>query len=135
MTTTKRPLLKVWHPWWDWECFKAGFFGPYPAGMNKAKGEAAYAAFFRTPGLFESSLRRVLDEWPRSCEHNLTSPSLNKIAWGGQAAACLALGIPAECRAGFNKLTADEQAEANTTSERIIRSWYEKEGYEQPEKL
>lgn len=130
-----KKLLKEWRPWWDWECYKAGFFGPYPAGMNKAAGEAAYAGFFREPGLFEASLKRVIEEWPNSCAHNLTSASLNKIAWGGQAAACIALGIPAECRAGYNKLTKAEQAAADAISERVIRTWYEREGYEQPEEL
>lgn len=130
-----RPLLRIWHPWQAWECHRAGFFGPFPEGMNKAKGEEAYATFFRTSGLFEASLKRVLEEWPRACEHNLSNPSLNKIAWGGQAAACIALGIPAECRAGFNKLTAEEQDEANATSERVLRTWYERNGYEQPKKL
>ena len=134
-TTTRKPLVKIWHPWPSWECFKAGFYGPYPEGVNKASGEAKYGEFFRVPGLFEASLRRVLEEWPNSCEHNLTSASLNKIAWGGQAAACIAWGIPAECRAGYRLLTKEEQKAADEISERLIREWYDRRGYEQPETL
>jgi hypothetical protein len=131
----KRKIEKIWHPWDTWECYKAGFFGPYPKNMTKALGEKLYADFFKTPDLFEKSLNMVLEKWHYSCEHNLTSPSLNKIAWGGQAACCYAWGVPAECRAGFRFLTPQEQETANLLSEALIRNWYERRNYEQPENL
>lgn len=131
----KRPLIRIWHPWWLWECFKAGFFGPYPKGMNQQQGEKLCKDFFLTEGLFEDSLKKVLSEWKYSCEHNLTCHSLNKIAWGGQAACCYLLGVPSSCRAGYNLLPKDVQLKMDTISEVLIRQWYEDNNYEQPEKL
>lgn len=134
LLVSKKPIVKIWHPWNKWECFQAGFWGPFPEGINKSRGEQMYKEFFLS-GKFRKTLMMVLKEWPFSCEHNLTSPSLNKIAWGGQAAAAYALGIPAECRAGFNLLSPEVQQEMNEISKQCILTWYEENGYEPFENL
>lgn len=131
----KKPIVKIWHPWYKWECFKAGFFGPFPDGMNKTKGEQLFKEFFITNNLFADSLEKVLKEWTFSTEHNLTSATLNKIAWSGQAACCYAWGIPADCRSGYRLLTLAQQKEADEIARRLLINWYEEQGYECFEKL
>ena len=124
------PIKRIWHPWDKWECYKAGFWNTTPPqGLSMAEGEQLYCDFFREKD-FAATLTKVLKEWPHSCEHNLTSASLNKIAWGGQAAACYALGLPADCRAGYNLLDANLKKEMDNISESLIRGWYKERGYE-----
>jgi len=129
-----KKIKRIWHPWDKWECYKAGFFGT-SQGINKKQAEAKYKEFLETPGLFEESLQKVLREWTFSCEHNLTCSSLNKIAWGGQAACCYAWGISSEARAGYNLLSPLQRQEADAISEKLIRAWYKEHEYEQPETL
>jgi len=130
-----KPVEKIWHPYWKWECYPAGFFENAPEGKSLKEGETGYRDFFETPHAFEKGIIEVFKEWPKSCEHNLTSPSLNKIAWLGQAAACITRHIPAKCRAGFRLLDAEKQMEMNELSKKYILQWYKDRNYEPFEDL
>lgn len=114
--------MRIWHPWWLWECYAAGF---YDTTCDVAPDDARrrYAAFLGDSSRFEAALERVLAEWPHSCEHFLSNASMNRIAWLGQAAACIAIGLPACYRAGFKLLTDAQQAAANDTARRALARW------------
>lgn len=129
-----KPIEKIWHPWEKWECYKAGFWGPYPEGVTQKSGEEAYRDFFLS-GEFRKTAKKVLAEWPYSCEHNLTSTTINKIAWLGQASLAYATGVPAECRAGFKLLDKETQQEMNQIAREELLNWYKEQGYEPPENL
>ena len=68
---------------------------------------------------------RVVNEWPLSCEHNLTA-DCNRQAWIGQAACCLALGVPEDItREAWHMLTQSQQDEANRKADEAILVWEE----------
>jgi hypothetical protein len=83
----------------------------------------AYAVFLRDLPRFEAALQRVLREWPRSCEQFLTNEHINRIAWLGQASMCIDTRVPAKFRAGFQRLTAEEQRLANAMADTYLQKW------------
>lgn len=106
---------RVYHTWDKWEAFDAGFFDSTPRNRNLSEGacKAMYAAFLRDIPRFKAAMQGVLSDWPRSTEHNLTNPRMNRIAWLGQAAMCWETGIPSTYCNGFSLMTAAEQDAAN----------------------
>ena len=76
------------------------------------------------PELFKTAMLRALDEWPNSCQHNLTCEGMNRIAWLGHAGCCLNHSAPEDCtRAGWYKLDDDQMAEANKAAAEVLESW------------
>lgn len=125
-------MNRIYHTWEKWECYPAGFYEDKPpAGMTVQEATRAYARFLRDTPAFEAALARVITEWKFSCEHYLSNVNMNRIAWLGQAAACIALGLPSAFRSGFHLLTPEEQKTANETALAALNFWLEARG-EQP---
>jgi hypothetical protein len=114
---------RVFHTVDKWEAVNAGFFATTVKGKSKAECEQEYAVFLSDSEAFAAGIRKVFEEWPNSCEHNLTNASLNRIAWIGQAAACAARGLPSTFRGGFMTLTEAQQAAANQVALDHLNSW------------
>jgi ParB-like chromosome segregation protein Spo0J len=114
---------RVFHTYDKWECYKAGFYATTKEGMTKAECEEAYQEFLSDSARFSNALDKVITEWPNSCEHYLTNSAMNRIAWLGQAAACYAMGIPAQYRGGFYLLTEEEQKAANEVALVYLNKW------------
>jgi hypothetical protein len=96
--------------------------------MTPSEATKAYAEFLRDSARFEEALARVINEWKNSCEHYLTNENMNRIAWLGQASMCIATGVPACFRGGFNKLSEKEQTEANRVALKWLNVWLAKRG-------
>lgn len=70
---------------------------------------------------------KVADSWEYSCEHNLTDSGINKQAWIGHAACCLAIGCPEYItRQAWWHLTKQQQDDANKKADEAIRYWEDK---------
>jgi hypothetical protein len=89
--------------------------------VDDAKNE--YRSFLGDTARFTTALSRVLEEWVYSCEHFLTNAAINRIAWLGQASMCITTGIPSAFRGGFNRLTLEQQSEANRTAMLFLNRW------------
>jgi hypothetical protein len=126
-------MNRIYHPWDKWECYKCGFFNSSKLGMTKEEGEEAYSKFFKNLDSFETGMNRVFREWPNSCEHNLTNISLNRVAWLGQAAACIQEGLVSDYRAGFSLLSDQEQREANSLALKHLYIWLKTHNYDLPD--
>lgn len=122
MKKSSKTLIRVFHPWHEWECFKAGF---YDSGClfddDIAKG--LYKEFLQNLDAFESGMFRVEKEWPNSCQQFLTNTSMNRVAWLGQAAMCITHKVPSCFRGGFKLLSDKEQAEANAKAQEFLDGW------------
>ena len=115
---------RILHTWEKWECYPAGFYDDKPpVGFTKEQCEETYRTMLADTTAFEIALCRVITEWPKSCEHYLTNDRMNRIAWLGQAALCIAHGIPSTFRGGYNLLTEEQQAQADRTALRWLNSW------------
>ncbi len=93
-------------------------------GVARCEAIQKSSKLLKEPDALASAMLLVLEMWPNSCEYEFTADSLNKIAWLGQAACCLAVGSPEECtRVAWHTLTTGEQTIANKISEIIITGW------------
>lgn len=124
-------MQRIYHTWDKWECYPAGFYESKPPGnMTKDEAEQLYASFLRDDVSFRRALSRVISEWPRSCEHYLSNENMNRIAWLGQAAMCVAHGVPACYRGGYNLLSEDEKKRADETALEYLNKWLTERGNE-----
>lgn len=115
-------INRVYHPWWKWECYKAGFYNT-TIDLEDDTAKTLYKTFLQDLRAFASGMDRVMKEWPNSCEHFLTNASMNRIAWLGQAAMCISKGIPSKFRGGFKLLTDEEQKAANSLAQVYLEKW------------
>lgn len=114
----------MFHPWHEWECFKNGFYASRtPSNYTPAQARKMYAAFLKDTVRFRKVIKKVFKQWPMSCEHFLTDPHINRIAWLGQASMCIETKIPSIYRGGFFLLTSKQQRAANETAREMLERW------------
>ena len=117
-------MRRIYHTWEKWECYPAGFYEDLPPeGMTARQATEAHAAFLRDIPRFGAALVRVITEWTHSCEHYLSNANMNRIAWLGQAAACIDSGLPACFRSGYHKLSVEEQRRADQAALDALNAW------------
>jgi hypothetical protein len=74
--------------------------------------------------LYGLYMRKVAEEWPFSSEHNLTDLSINRRAWIGHAATCIAIGCPEYItRRAWWELSVKQQDDANHQADLAINEW------------
>ncbi len=114
---------KVWHPYWTWEDFKAGMWRQI-ATDERSKMLPIAIEFTGNAQRYGSFMQRIIREWPISCEHNLTDIHMNRLAWIGHAATCLAINAPEYVtRAAWRYLSQQQMDDANKEAERALRDW------------
>lgn len=114
---------RIFHTYDKWECHAAGFYKPSMDGVTKQQGEEMYRSFLSDLQRFEDALIGVTNEWKHSCEHYLTNPAMNRIAWLGQASMCYATGVPSAYRGGFGLLTEEQKEQANELALKYLNKW------------
>jgi hypothetical protein len=117
-------MNRIYHTWEQWECYPAGFYDNKPKNdLTADECMEIYRVLLSDPVQFSAALEKVMSDWPNSCEHYLSNEGMNRIAWLGQAALCVAKGIPSVFRGGFNLLTPSQQGTANEVALRILNQW------------
>ena len=72
-------------------------------------------------------MKKVIEEWVFSCEHNLSNNSLNRVAWLGQSACCLYAGIPYRITMeNWRFVDEKKQIKACEIAEKIIANYESK---------
>ena len=119
----KRRFKRVYHPYHLWEEYHAGMWVVTAGEKRKAHAIAA-KNLMRNPNEFREAMLRAVNEWPISCEVNLTASSINQRAWLGHAGCCIAVGSPEDCtRLGWHMLNEEEQDKANAAADEAIEEW------------
>jgi hypothetical protein len=114
---------RVYHPYSDWEEYHFGMWSDISATKRAALLPAA-VAFMADTDRYGAAMLRVVDEWPISCEHNLTCQGMNRQAWIGHAACALELGAPESLtREAWHHLTDRQRDTANTAADHAITTW------------
>lgn len=114
---------RIYHPWDRWEDYPAGFYENL-SGNEKVEKIQAVLEMFSSPAVTEHYMRRVISEWPNSCEHNLTNSSMNRIAYLGQAACCLYGGVPSTVTMeAWSQLDKSLQDRADAIAGKILQEW------------
>ena len=116
-------LKRIYHPYWLWEDYKAGFYNSCSGAEKKEKIESVLQ-MFNSEKLTAEFMNRVITEWKYSCEHNLTNESMNKIAYIGQGACCLFNSIPSTITMeAWSLLDKPVQERANNIAKEVINKW------------
>jgi hypothetical protein len=122
-------LKRLFHHYEKWEDFKNGMWRR-ESKQNETDYLNRAIEFTGDHQLYGSWMLRVIEEWPISCENNLTFMGMNRRAWVGHAAACMAINSPEYItRAAWGRLTKDQQDLANKQADKAIRIWEQKNGY------
>jgi hypothetical protein len=116
-------LTKIFHPYHLWEDFQNGMWRI----LEKTQEEAFLKNAIEFTGnhkLYGEWMLKVVNSWKFSCEHNLTNTSMNRRAWVGHAAACMAIDCPEYItrRAWWN-LSKEQQDLANAQADEAIKIW------------
>lgn len=116
-------MKRIFHHYEMWEDFQAGMWGSVH-GSEKVEMLRKAIEFTGDAELYGSFMKRVIVEWPYTCEHNLTDLNQNRKAWIGHAATCLAIGCPEDItRLAWSQLTQQQQDDANQKAEEAINEW------------
>ena len=120
--TKSKKIKRTYHPYWDWECYKNGFYKT-TCDYSEDEAKELYRMFLTDLKVFGEAIDKVFSLWTNSCEHFLTNESINRIAWIGQASACIELGLPSKYRGGFKLLSEEQQALADGLADKKLKEW------------
>ncbi len=116
-------MKRKYHDYRNWEEFHYGMWKKYPADVE-ALFLARAIEFTSDAELYGQYMMRIVQEWPISCEHNLTNGAMNRQAWVGHAACCLAIVCPEHVtRKAWAYLTQEQQDAANAKAQEAIDYW------------
>lgn len=119
-------IKQVYYAWHLWEDYRYGFYDNI-SGKNKIQMIQDVIYFFNNEKLIHQYMNRVIKEWKYSCEHNFTNPSINKIAYLGQASLSLFKKIPATITMeSWSKLQSEKQEIADKIADYYINEWFKK---------
>ena len=100
-----------------------------PNGETRKNHIKASANLMQNSAAFKEAMERAVEEWEKSCRHNLTSLDSNRIAWLGHAGCCVGVRSPEECtRVAWHTLSQSEQDEANRVASEVLAEWDAKNG-------
>ena len=116
---------QIFHHFSKWEDYK---FGMYNTSCHNVMEHIQKSInLLSNQKKFKLFAERVIDEWVFSCEQNLTYPSLNKIAYIGQASCCLANGTPCYVtRLAWSHILEENKILANETAKKVLNKWKER---------
>lgn len=116
-------MKRVYHPYNKWEETAAGLWRKQ-TGRERVLYMERCSAFMAVTALFRAAMFRVIQEWPISCEANFTTKSINRQAWLGHAACCIAIDCPEETtRAAWWTLTQPQRESADMAAAEAITEW------------
>ncbi len=116
-------MKRIYHPYHIWEDYQHGMWRKLPSSEERAATDSAIV-FTGDHLLYGSFMTMVAEKWRFSCEHNLTEISMNRRAWIGHAAACMAIGSPEYItRRAWWMLTQEQRDLADAEADRAIHQW------------
>jgi hypothetical protein len=122
-------MNRVYHPWHKWEDHKNGFYDNC-SGEEKKKFQNGIIEMFSCAQKTAESMTFIVENWVNSCEHNLTNPSMNQIAYIGQAACCHYCGAPSTITMEtWSKLPKEIRDQADRIATQAIEQWKENNKY------
>jgi len=118
-------MKQKYHHYTEWEDYQNGMWRKETPKNEKDFLDKAID-FTGDHELYGSWMMRVVKEWPNACEQNLTNTNINRRAWVGHAACCLAFGCPEYItREAWGFLTDQQRDDANKQADYAIMTWEE----------
>lgn len=114
-------MNRVVHPWHKWECYRDGFYNDNT--LTKEENEKLYMSYFDNTKKFERDMRKITRKWKHSCEHFLLNPTINRVAWIGQACVYVDRGVPRKYKYSYNMLSTEVKNRNNEAAKRFINEF------------
>lgn len=115
-------MKQIFHNFTKWEDYKQGFYNSICEDVKEHMQKSI--DLLSNQEMFYRYAKKVIENWKYSCEQNLTDPSLNKIAYIGQSACCMANGTPAfVTRNAWSYIDEEDQRLANETARKVLKEW------------
>lgn len=126
-------MQRIFHHYSLWEDYHAGMYDESKDGRKERVQEAA--KILGTPDICRKAMEKVINEWVKATEYNLSNLEINRKAWLGQAACSCYAGIHEdETREAWGIMTEAQRIEANRIAATIIKKWVgEREKAESPQ--
>lgn len=119
-------IKRIYHNYKDWEDYQLGMWRKESPENEKRLLDKAID-FTGNHEEYGYWMLQVIEKMPTACEHNLTNMSINRKAWIGHAACCLAFNCPEYItRQAWGMLTDYQREEANKKADYAIMKWEEK---------
>jgi hypothetical protein len=132
MVNKEDEMKQVYYPYTEWEDYKAGMWRKIKPENEKHFLNKAIK-FTGDSELYGSWMLKVIEQWPKTCKHNLSDKEHNGRAFIGHAACCLAFNCPEYItREAWGYLTKKQQDDANEQAEIAIMKWNNKHCNDQP---
>jgi len=116
-------IKQIYHNYNLWEDYKNGMWRK----LSKEEDEDILpdiVDFMKNSDKFGEAMMNVVKEWIYTCEHNLTDNAIYHKPFIGQCAVCYELKAPEYLtRLAWNKLTNEEQINANKKAALAIKYW------------
>lgn len=114
-------MKRIYHPVHEWEEIAANMWGTVDDREGALETSVQVTG---QPTLYGLFMRRVLSEWPVSCENALSDRSINRKAWIGHAAIALGFAIPEDVvRQAWGYLSDEQRKLANAEAAYCIETW------------
>ena len=122
-------MERIFHHYNKWEDYHAGMYDESKDG--RAERVIKAAEILGTPATCRKAMEKVVSEWVKATEYNLSNAEINRKAWLGQAACCCWAGIHEdETREAWGLMTEAQRIEANAIAADIIKKWVGKREHE-----
>jgi hypothetical protein len=119
-----KKIKKIWHPYYNWECYNAGMYSETNYfNYNTDKCKELFKEYFYDLNNFENTIVLIFNNWNISCEHFLTWENINRIAWIGQACVCYDINLSSIYKSGFNLLDQNTKNKANKIANKYLEEW------------
>lgn len=116
-------MTRIYHPYTKWEEVRFGMWRKLERHQEEDFFNKA-VDFTGNAELYGSFMLKVLQQWPISCEQNLSAGGMNRRAWIGHAAACIAFECPEYItRLAWGYLNKQQQDSANAQADIAIKLW------------
>lgn len=116
-------MNRIYHSHLKWEEVEFNMYGSYNS-KDKEQLIQKVINFFNNEDLTQEYMEKVTEMFVLSCEHNLTNPNMNRIAFIGQCALAIYDNIPRDITMiAWNFLNPKVQERANKQARKIIERW------------
>ncbi len=117
-------MKRIYVPWYKWECYANGMWRT----VTKNEEQELLLEAIKFTGnhiLYGNAMLDVILEWPNSMLHFLSNPSINKRAYLGHCAACLAIGSPEYItRLAWKELTDKQRIDADYIAQETLNEYF-----------
>ena len=121
-----KKIKRVYHHYQKCEEYKTDMWRVAPIESRQSLQDKS-AGLMKNVFCFEQAMIRVVNEWPFSCEANLSASVINHKAWMGHAGCAINHNAPEDLtRLAWRSLTKTEQDSANAAADRVISMWRKK---------